>query len=81
MLEEYEQIDNIKLIQNNLRHINCELDSNEPSPMRLAKECHQLLLRMMVEALRGTANLAITGRPTKNRKRWYRQGNDPWKVI
>ena len=81
MLEEYEQIDNIKLIRNNLRHINCELDSNEPSPMRLAKECHQLLLRMMVEALRGTANLAITGRPTKNRKRWYRQGNDPWKVI
>lgn len=81
MLEEYEQIDNIKLIRNNLRHINCELDSNEPSPMRLAKECHQLLLRMMVEALRGTANLAITGRPTKNRKRWYRQGNDPWKGI
>jgi hypothetical protein len=81
MLEEYELIDNIKLIRNNLRHINCELVSNEPSPMRVAKECHQLLLRMMVEALRGTANLAITGRPTKTRKRWYRQGNDPWKAI
>jgi hypothetical protein len=36
---------------------------------------------MMVEALRRTANIAITGKPTKNRKRWYRQGNDPWKVI
>jgi hypothetical protein len=81
MLENYEQIDNIKLIRNNLRHINCELDSNEPSPVRVAKECHQLLLRMMVEALRGTANLAITGRPTKTRKRWYRQGNDPWQAI
>ncbi len=81
MLDEYEQIDNIKLIRNNLRHIDCELDSNEPSSMRLAKECHQLFLRMMVEALRGTANIAITGRPTKNRKHWYRQGNDPWQLI
>lgn len=81
MLEDYEQIDNVKLIRNNLRHINCELDSNEPSSMRVAKECHQLLLRMMVEALRGTANLAITRRPTKTRKRWYRQGNNPWKAI
>lgn len=81
MLEEYEQIDNIKLIRNNLLHINCELDSIEPSPMRLAKECYQLFLRMMVEALRGTANIAITGKPTRNRKRWYRQGNNPWKVI
>jgi len=60
MVEEYEEIDNIKLIRDNLRHISCELDSDEPSPMRLAKECHQLLSRMMVESLRGTANLAIT---------------------
>lgn len=80
-MSHFDKIDNIKLIRNNLRHINCELDSNEPSPMRIAKECHQLLLRIMVEALRGTANLAITERPTKTRKRWYRQGNDPWKAI
>jgi hypothetical protein len=81
MVGEYEEIDNIKLIRNNLRHIRCELDSEEPSSMRLAKESHQLLLRMMVEALRGTANLAITGRPTRDMKRWYRQGDDPWKMI
>ena len=81
MLEEYEKIDNIKLIRNNLRHINCELVSNKPSLMRVAKECHQLLSRMMVEALRGTANLAITRTPTKSRKHWYRKGNDPWKAI
>ena len=81
MLKEYEYIDNIKLIRNNLLHINCELDSLEPSPMRLAKECYQLFLRMMVEALRGTANIAIIVKSTKNRRRWYRQGNDPWKVI
>lgn len=84
MFEEYEQINNIKLIRNNLRHINCELISNEPSPMRVAKECHQLLSRMMVEALRGTTNLAILaiGRPpTKTRKHWYRKGNEPWKTI
>ena len=56
MLEEYERIDNIKLIRNNLRHIDCELVSNKPVLMRVAKECHQLFSRMMVEALRGTAN-------------------------
>ena len=81
MLEEYEKIDNIKLIQNNLRHIECELGSKLPSPMRMAKECHQLLSRMMVEALRGTANLSVTGRPTKTRRRFYREGNEPWMAI
>jgi len=81
MLEEYEYIDNIKLIRNSLLHISSELDSLEPSPMRLAKECYQLFVRVMVEALRETANIAITAKPTKDRKRWYRQGNDPWKVI
>ena len=81
MLEEYEEINNIKLIRNNLRHIACEIASNEPSPMRLAKECYQLFLRMMVEALRGTANLAITARPTKDMKHLYLQGDDPWKLI
>ena len=81
MLEKYEKIDNIKLIRNNLRHINCELVSNKPSLMRVAKECHQLFSRMMVEALRGTANLAITERPTNTRKHWYRKGSDPWKAI
>jgi hypothetical protein len=78
-MREYEEIDNIKLIRNNLRHIRCELDSEESSPMRLAKECHQLLLRMMVEALRGTANFAITG--MRRRERWYRQDDGPWKMI
>jgi hypothetical protein len=81
MLEEYEEIDNIKLIRNNLRHIDCELGSGDPSPMRLAKECYQLFLRTMVEALRGTANLAITGKTTKDRKHWYKQSDDPWKMI
>jgi hypothetical protein len=78
---EYENINNIKLIGNNLQHINCELDSNEPSPMRLAKESYQLLLRMMVEALRGTANRAIVVRKTENKEHWYKHGDDPWKVI
>ncbi len=82
MLEEYERIDNIKLIRNNLRHIDCELVSNKPVLMRVAKECHQLFSRMMVEALRGTANLGITGRPpTKTREYWYQKSADPWKAI
>jgi hypothetical protein len=81
MFEEYEKIDNIKLIRNNLRHISCELGSDELSPMRLTKECHQLLLRIMVEALRGTANLSIAGKPTKVRKHWHRPGDGPWQSI
>ncbi len=81
MLEEYENIDNIELIRNNLRHINAELDSTKPSPMRIAKESHQLLSRMMVEVLRGTSNAPILGRPQKNRRYWYKKGNDPWMVI
>lgn len=36
----------------------------------------------MVEALKGTANIAITGRPRdKNRKRVYQLGNSSWKSI
>ena len=81
MLEEYENINNVKLIRNNIRHINAEVVSVQPSPMRVAKECHQLLSRMMVEALRGTSNRPITGRPAKNREYWYKQGKDPWMVI
>ena len=81
MLEEYENINNIALIRNNLRHINAELDSTKPSPMRIAKECHQLFSRMMVEALRGTSNTPILGRPQKNRKYWYTKENDPWMVM
>ena len=81
MLEEYENINNIELIRNNLRHINAELDSTKPSPMRIAKESHQLLSRMMVEALRGTSNAPILGRPQENRKYWYKKGMDPWMVI
>ena len=81
MLEEYNQLDNIKLIWNNFRHIDYELVSNKPLFMRVAKECHQLFSRMMVEALRGTANLAITGRPTDTRKHWYKRDKDPWKAV
>lgn len=81
MLEEYENINNIALIRNNLRHINAELDSTRASPMRIAKESHQLLSRMMVEALRGTSNAPILGRPHKNRKYWYKKEEEPWMAI
>jgi hypothetical protein len=81
MFELYERIDNMGLILNNLSHIDFELSSANPSPMRIAKESHQLLLRTMVEALRGTANLSITGRPSKERKRWYHYGDGQWKSI
>lgn len=81
MFDEYERIDNIELVWNNLRHIGFEFASKSPSSMRIAKESHQLLLRAMVEALRGSANLSITGRPPKSRRRWYRHAGEPWYVI
>jgi hypothetical protein len=81
MFEEYERINNIKLVWNNLLHIGFEFASKSPSSMRIAKESHQLLLRAMVEALRGSANISITGRPQKSRRRWYRQAGGPWYVI
>ena len=81
MFEEYENINNRVLIRNNLRHINAELDSTKPSPVRIAKESHQLPSRMMVEALRGTSSGPVVGRPQRNRKYWYTKDNDPWMVI
>jgi hypothetical protein len=81
MFREYEEISNFALIRNNLRHIDCEIQSDEPSMMRLAKECYQILLRIMVEALRGTANLAITGKRIKDKKHWFSQGDCPWMMI
>ena len=79
---EYEHIDNITLIRDNLRHVAWELGADQPSGFRIAKEAHQILLRSMVEALKGTANLAITGRVRdKNRRCYYMLGNEPRKMI
>ncbi len=82
MGNDYERIENIGLIRSNLRHLVFELESDQPSAFRIAREAHQILLRGMVESLRGSANLDITGRPEDRRRRhWYKMGDEPWKAI
>ncbi len=57
-----EIINNASLIINDLEHILFELEREDTSYFRVARESHQVLLRFMVEALRGTANLFVTGK-------------------
>ena len=75
-------VDNVKLILDNINHINMELESEDPFYFRVAREAHQLLLRSMVEALRGSANEGISGRSkSKKMVSYYKIGDDPWKKI
>lgn len=79
----FEHLTNLKLLKNNLNHIGFELDRSRPSFARIGKEAHLCLNRAMVEALKGTANIAITGRPkSKNREAFYKKGNGPhYKIV
>jgi hypothetical protein len=80
--EFYECIDNLTLLENNLYHIEIELNRENLSYFRIARESHQALYRSMVEALRGSANLAITGRPkSKDKSVKYQKGNERFKEI
>lgn len=75
-------VQNLDLIRDNLRHLRVELSRDSPFWFRVGKEAYQTLCRSMVEALRGSANLAITGsRRPRNRRIHYRLGECKWKVI
>ncbi len=79
---QFERIENLILLENGLQHIDFEIGTSQPLYFRGAKESHLILYRSMVEALRGTANLSITGRP-KDKKRavCYKLGDEPWHEI
>ena len=77
----WETIDNLNLIENGLLHIRFELSRDEPSFFRVAREVHLILYRVMIEALKGSANLAITSRPSKPSEHKYQIGDEPWKEI
>lgn len=83
IMSSIETIDNLNLIENGLVHIEFELGRDDPSYFRIARESHLILYRSMIEALKGSANLAVTGRPSrnKNRSRKYKVGDQPWKEI
>jgi hypothetical protein len=82
MTVHYERITNLLLLRNNLYHIGFELDKANPSFVRIGKESHLTLYRAMVEALRGSANISITGRPrNKKHETVYKIGDQPYYKI
>lgn len=80
-MRQFESIDNHKLIYNGLEHIGFELCRQPASYFRIAREAHQILYRCLVEALKGTANIAVTGKPKGHRKHRYQFGDGPIKEI
>jgi hypothetical protein len=78
---ELDSIDNQRLIANGLQHIAYELSLPEPSYFRIAREAHLVLYRCMIEALKGTANLSVTGRLPKDAVFRYQSGISPWREI
>lgn len=80
-MADFDEMNNMILIEDGLRHLAFELDMNRPSFHRLAKEAHLVLYKSMIEALKGTANLEVTGKHPKNRKHTYLLGRGPWKTI
>ena len=76
-----ETVDNLLLVENNLLHLEFELQRRTPSCFRMAREAHLLLYRGMIEALKGSANLAIIGRPSKDFSIKYRMGDGEWQEI
>lgn len=77
-----ETIDNIKLIDNGLTHIEYELLSGDPSLFRVLREAHSIFYRSMIEGLRGTDNSFITGRNNdKEKKLLFKFGNEKWNEV
>ena len=72
---------NWDLIENGLVHVEFEFTRKQPSLFRVARESDLLLYRSMVEALKGSANIEVTNRPSKNQTFYYRQGGALWKEI
>lgn len=75
------KIDNLTLIENCLLHLQFEFSRDRPSFFRVAREAHLTLYRSMIEELKGPANLAITGKRSKNRSCKYRIDGKPWQEV
>jgi hypothetical protein len=80
-MAELESINNFSLIENGLAHIEFEFTCASPSMFRAARESHLVLYRSMIQALRGSSNLSITGKPSKNRSYQYSYDEEQWKEI
>ena len=78
-----DKIENLRLIENGLRHLCFELREPKPIYFRVAKEAHQVLYRTMIEALRGSDNAAIVGlrHQPKDHSVRYQTNNQPWQEV
>jgi hypothetical protein len=76
-----ESINNLSLIENGLAHIEFELSCKNASMFRVAREFHLILYRSMIQALRGSSNISITGRQSKDRSYWYSYDEIEWRKI
>ena len=77
----FDRIENMSLVQNGLDHIEFELARQKSSYFPTARESHLTLYRAMIECLRGTANIAVTFKPTGNQEHTYQFDNQPIKKI
>lgn len=73
--------ENMTLVENGLLHLNFELSLHSPNYFRIAREGYRVLYASMIESLRGTANLDVTGRRSGDRSTKFKFGNDPWLEI
>lgn len=80
-METVDTIDNLKLIENSLLHMQFELDRKNPSCFRLAREAHLLLYRTMIESLTGSNWQNVTRHRLKNQSVKYQIGDKPWQEI
>ena len=80
-MDAMDKIDNFHLIENGLLHIQFEMSQDKTSFFRTAREAHLILYRSMIEVLKGTSNLPVTGRPSKERSYKSKLGNNPWQEI
>lgn len=60
LISEYEVVENLLFIKDNIHHIECELKRNRPSFFRIAKESYSLFYRSMVESLRSKDNSFVS---------------------
>jgi hypothetical protein len=80
-VDKLDTVNNIGLIRNALEHAMFELGSKKRSSFRIAKESRDILYRSLIEALKGSANLAVTGARKGIRSHKYQYYQQPWKEI
>ena len=80
-METIDKIDNLRLIENSLLHMQFELDRESPNYFRLARETHLLLYRAMIETLTHSNWQNVAEHQSKDRSTKYQIEDKPWQEI